>query len=114
MILTMRHPLSAATTPFGAWTLRRRFTMCADAMELLLALLSLLTAATGAVAGVRAPEAGMHQVAGVIVTAPARRTAPRAAIAPDIKQTRIADDATPVGSIETPSASPLYADRRRE
>jgi len=83
-------------------------------MELLLALLSLLTAATGAVAGARGSDAGVHQTAGVFIAAPARRVAPRVAVAPDVQQTRIAEDATPLGSVETPSTAPLYADRRRE
>ncbi len=83
-------------------------------MELLLALLSLLTAATGAVAGARAPEAGVHQVAGVIATAPARKAASRAAVLQDVQPSRRTDPAAPAPAVETPSAAPLYADRRRE
>ena len=88
--------------------------MCARAMELLLALLSLLTAATGAVAGVRAPEAGVHQTANIVAVAPARSIAPRLAAAPQARRTRAADPAPPAHAAETPSAAPLYADRRRE
>ncbi len=83
-------------------------------MELLLALLSLLTAATGAVAGVRAPDAGVHQAAGVIATAPAREAAPRIAVTRDAQPSRRSDSASPARSVEIPSAAPLYADRRRE
>jgi len=54
-------------------------------MELLLALLSLLTAATGAVAGARAPEAGVHHAAAnVVAIAPARHTAERPSTAPEV------------------------------
>ena len=88
--------------------------MCARAMELLLALLSLLTAATGAVAGVRVPDQGMHQMAEVVVAAPVRRVAPRVVVVPDALPSRVADDAASSASVEIPSAPPLYADRRRE
>jgi hypothetical protein len=94
--------------------LRARTPMCARAMELLLALLSLLTAATGAVAGARAPEAGVHQsAAGIVAAMPARRAAPRMIVAQEARPARVADDSAPT-SAETPSAAPLYADRRRE
>lgn len=83
-------------------------------MELLLALLSLLTAATGAVAGARAPDAGVHQAANIVAVAPARRAAARVAVAPEAGQARIADDRAPAAAAETPAAAPLYADRRRE
>ncbi len=97
-----------------AWTPRLRAPMCARAMELLLALLSLLTAATGAVAGARAPDAGVHQTAGVVIATPARRVAPRVIVAPDVQRSRVADDTAPSASVEIASAAPLYADRRRE
>jgi hypothetical protein len=83
-------------------------------MELLLALLSLLTAATGAVAGARAPEAGVHQSTGVIVVAPAHKAIQRAALDQPAQPVRDADRASPVPSGDTPAAAPLYADRRRE
>ena len=88
--------------------------MCARVMELLLALLSLLTAATGAVAGARAPEAGVHQsAAGIVAAAPAREEAPRAIIAQQTRIARPIDDAAPA-TADIPSAAPLYANRRRE
>jgi len=84
-------------------------------MELLLALLSLLTAATGAVAGVRAPEASVHQTAaGIVAMTPARRAAPRMIVAREVRPARIADDAVPAASAEPFPIASLYADRRRE
>jgi hypothetical protein len=88
--------------------------MCARAMELLLALLSLLTAATGAVAAGHAPETGVHQAAGIVAVAPARQAAARPAIALAAPTSRPAD--APPARVDTPAVAtaPLYADRRRE
>jgi hypothetical protein len=82
-------------------------------MEFLLALLSLLTAATGAVAGARTPEAGVHQAVGVVAVAPARHAAPRITIVQLAQPMHVADDPVPAVAAETPAA-PLYANRRRE
>lgn len=83
-------------------------------MELLLALLSLLTAATGAVAGVRAPETGMHQTATAVAVAPARHVAPSLVAAPEAERASTADERPSSASNDRPSAAPLYANRRRE
>jgi hypothetical protein len=83
-------------------------------MELLLALLSLLTAATGAVAGARAPEPGVHQSAHIVSVAPARRAAVPVAVAPQAGQTRADEENASPAATEPGSAAPLYADRRRE
>ena len=84
----------------------------AGAMELLLAFLSLLTAATGALTGARAPEAGVHQAVQVGV---AQRAAPRvaqaqrpAAIAVSLPEQRTDAAQLPVAPVR---AIPLYANR---
>lgn len=91
---------------------RRRGHYVARAMELLLALLSLLTAATGALTGARAPEAGVHQA---VQIGAAQRVAPRivqaqrpiadAAARPDARPALAPRAAAPARS------APLYADR---
>jgi len=83
-------------------------------MELLLALLSLLTAATGAVAGAHAPEAGVHHAAGIVAVAPARKVMQRIAVAQVAPPSRATDEGSPGRIVAPLSAAPLYADRRRE
>lgn len=81
-------------------------------MELLLALLSLLTAATGAVAGARAPEPGVHQsAAGIVAVAPAHRTAPRTAL--PSAEPALPGRATPRAASEAPPRedAPLATER---
>jgi len=84
-------------------------------MELLLALLSLLTAATGALTGARAPEAGVHQA---IQIGAAQQVAPRV-----VQAQRPVENAVPRAdarpAVAAPPAAParsapLYADRLLE
>ncbi|MGE0179442.1 MAG: hypothetical protein AB7O91_06445 [Sphingomonas sp.] len=81
-------------------------------MELLLALLSLLTAANGAVAGARAPEAGVHRMAaGTVSATPSRRAVQgRAALEPTAPRSgREAPVAVP--AVPPPAAAPLATER---
>jgi len=91
----------------------------AGAMELILALLSLLSAATGALTGARAPEAGMVQSAqvGAIPSAATgvAAVAPAAVVAVTIPAPGASSGAAPVAPADAAArAIPLYADRRIE
>jgi len=86
-------------------------------MELILALLSLLTAATGALTGARAPDAGFHEAAQVDTIRTAPQVAVRAArilalpaaapAAPDVLL-------APLPAFAVVPAAPLYSDRLLE
>ena len=88
--------------------------MCAGAMELLLALLSLLTAATGAVTGARAPEAGVHQAVGIVAVAPVRRLAPRQAALAVTSPQRGRDARAAAPAAPPREAAPLATERLTE
>jgi len=91
--------------------LRPRAHYVARAMELLLALLSLLTAATGALGGARAPEAGVHQAAQVAVARQAPRVAEAARPAARAQKRPIAVAVALLDAPVLAAAPPLYADR---
>ena len=86
-------------------------------MELILALLSLLSAATGALTGARAPEAGMVQAAqvGAIPAAAPAAVAPAEIAVIAAPATAASPRARLVGhAFAALRAIPLYADRRIE
>jgi len=83
-------------------------------MEFLLALLSLLTAATGAAAGARVPEAGVHRAAEIVAAAPARQAAPRVLTLLVAPAPQPAEEQVSPADPAPAAAAPLYADRRRE
>lgn len=93
---------------------RARLHYVAGAMELILALLSLLTAATGALTGARAPDAGFHEAAQVDTIRAAAPAAARAVrslavstVAPAAPRAAIA----PLPAFAVAPAVPLYTDR---
>jgi len=85
----------------------------AGAMEFLLILSAMLSAVTGAISGVRAPEARAHHSAAVQAEAPCLEQVQRAARAEAPLRGELpriaAVFATP--SFALPAAIPLYADR---
>ena len=86
-------------------------------MELILALLSLLSAATGALTGARAPEAGMVQAAriGAIPVAAPAAVAPAAIAAIAAPAAVATSSAKPFARpLVVARPIPLYADRRIE
>jgi hypothetical protein len=83
----------------------------APAMELLLILSAMLSAVTGAISGVRAPEPRLHHAQAAHAVAPAQREAAEriVATAPTAHPVAAQPDAPPAFAL--PASIPLYADR---
>ena len=83
----------------------------AAAMELLLILSAMLSALTGAVSGVRAPEPRLHQAEAAQSVAPARREAAQRLAAAIPAAAPVAATVHALADLAPAASIPLYADR---